>query len=125
MPQKKNKSSSSRSKKAVSRPNVTSSMGPSYDTQMIVTILLLIFIYPVGLIFMWAWMRTWPIWIKIIISLPLIISVFFVMLVLFAVHRAIQDVRYERMMGNYEYRMGQNQLKNIYGTPSVFRYKTY
>lgn len=44
----------------------------STDTKTIITILLLIFVYPVGLILMWAW-TGWKTWVKILISLPVIL----------------------------------------------------
>ena len=40
----------------------------SQDTKTIITVLLLIFLYPVGLILMWVWTK-WPVWIKILLSL--------------------------------------------------------
>lgn len=48
----------------------------SYETRVIITILLLLFVYPVGLIFMWWWMKNWPLWLKIIITIPLVLGVF-------------------------------------------------
>lgn len=48
------------------------SKGTSEDTKTIVTVLLLLFIYPIGLILVWFWVK-WPRWVKIIISLPIII----------------------------------------------------
>jgi hypothetical protein len=52
----------------------------SEDTKAIIVILLLLFVYPIGLILMWAWMKSWPTWLKIIISLPIIlIPIFMIM----------------------------------------------
>lgn len=48
-----------------------SQQGMSNDTRTIVTVLLLIFVFPVGLIVMWVWPR-WPGWVKLLISVPLI-----------------------------------------------------
>lgn len=45
--------------------------GTSNDTKTIVTILLLIFIFPVGLILMWVWIK-WKLWVKILVSIPII-----------------------------------------------------
>jgi len=42
--------------------------GMSEDTKTIVTVLLLIFAYPIGLILMWVWTK-WKTWIKILITL--------------------------------------------------------
>ena len=38
------------------------------DTRTIVVILALVLCYPVGLIFMWWWMKRWSLWIKILIT---------------------------------------------------------
>lgn len=40
----------------------------------IVVILLLIFIFPLGLILMWAW-TSWPKWIKWLVSAPLLLAI--------------------------------------------------
>lgn len=45
--------------------------GMSEDTKTIITVLLLIFVFPVGVIMMWVWMK-WPTWVKILITLPMI-----------------------------------------------------
>jgi len=42
----------------------------SYDTRLLITILLLIFVYPVGVFFMYRWMK-WHGIIKGIIALPI------------------------------------------------------
>ena len=120
----KNKKAKSKKPTIVRKPKVTSSMGPSYDTQMIVTILLLVFIYPVGLIFMWAWMKSWPIWLKIIISLPLIISLFTVMLILIAIGRFVRHVKYDQEFQDYRMRITPYQ-KNVEVSPTISPYKMY
>ena len=48
--------------------------GTSDDTKTIVTVLLLIFLYPVGVIVMWFW-TNWPKWVKILISLGVILFI--------------------------------------------------
>lgn len=47
----------------------------SQDTKMLIVVLCLIFIYPIGLILMFSWAKSWPRWLKILITLPLIITV--------------------------------------------------
>ena len=47
----------------------------SHDTKTIITVLLLIFVYPVGLIIMWMWMHNWPKWVRTLISLPVLLIV--------------------------------------------------
>lgn len=49
----------------------------SYETKMVIVIICLLFVYPVGLILMWFWMREWPLWVKLLISLPLFLGVLF------------------------------------------------
>jgi hypothetical protein len=51
------------------------SQGMSQDTKTIIVILLLIFAYPLGLLLMWFWMKEWPVWVKILISLPVALGV--------------------------------------------------
>jgi hypothetical protein len=99
MPKKKTKSQKSKVKKTpvVRRPQVSSSQGPSYDTMMIVTILLLIFVYPLGIVFMWGLMRTWPTWLKVVVSLPLLIGIFFTTVILFAVGKAIKGTDFNNV----------------------------
>lgn len=43
--------------------------GTSDDTRTIVTVLLLIFAYPIGFLLMWFWTR-WKVWVKLLISAP-------------------------------------------------------
>ncbi len=46
----------------------------SYETKLTIVVLLLLFFYPLGLIFMWAWMRSWPTWLKLLLSIPVAIG---------------------------------------------------
>ncbi|MFZ2152871.1 MAG: hypothetical protein WAV41_02325 [Microgenomates group bacterium] len=43
--------------------------GLSEDTKTIIVVLLLILVYPVGLILMFVWMK-WPMWVKLLVALP-------------------------------------------------------
>jgi ABC-type sulfate transport system permease component len=43
----------------------------SDDTKTIVTVLLLLFVYPVGVVVMWFWTK-WKTWVKLLVSLPLL-----------------------------------------------------
>lgn len=127
MPARKTKRTSSAKKTTVTKPQVTSSMGQAYDTQMIVTILLLLFVYPIGLIFMWAWMRNWPMWLKVVISLPFVLAIIVFATMLFVLGSIVRSGRFQQMMYDQQYRrMMQNrqeQLWNITPTPST--YNTY
>jgi len=44
----------------------------SEDTKTIITVLLLIFLFPVGFIVMWFWPK-WKTWVKLLISFPLLL----------------------------------------------------
>lgn len=46
----------------------------SENTKTIITVLLLVFVYPVGLIVMWFLPR-WRTWVKILLSLPVILLI--------------------------------------------------
>jgi hypothetical protein len=48
------------------------STGMSNDTKTIITVLLLLLMFPIGLLLMWFWVK-WPVWVKIVISLPILI----------------------------------------------------
>lgn len=50
--------------------------GISNDTATIITVLLLIFVYPIGVVVMWHLMK-WQGWIKALVSFPLIILFIF------------------------------------------------
>src|SRR5579859_4879128 len=128
MPTRKTKKTATARKTKAPKPVVYSSMGPTYDTQMIVTILLLLFVYPLGLVFMWAWMRNWPIWLKIVISLPFILALSFIIFMLLAVGSFVKDGRFERMMYEQQYRqmMQQRQQQMMWSlTPTPVQYNTY
>lgn len=47
----------------------------SESTKTIVTVLLLIFAYPIGIIVMWFWPK-WKTWVKVVLSLPVILLPF-------------------------------------------------
>lgn len=58
------------------------SQNNSSNASTIVTILLVVFLYPVGVIVMWFWPK-WPIWVKILLTL-LIIPYLFILPLIFA-----------------------------------------
>lgn len=91
----------------------------SYDTQIIVTVLLLIFVYPLGIIFMWAWMRNWPIWLKIIITLPVFVFLLSVFFIMFVLRRAVYNANYRTWVIMQEQ---HNQLQKQIAPPSSFKY---
>ena len=68
----------------------------SNDTKTIVTVLLLIFLYPIGVILMWFW-TTWPKWVKLIITIPSLLVIGGIIaagiLVTINPQRALQEAR--------------------------------
>lgn len=48
----------------------------SKDTQAIITVILLVFMYPIGFIVMWVWTE-WPIWLRLLLSIPVILLIIF------------------------------------------------
>ncbi len=48
--------------------------GLSEDTKTIITVLLLIFVYPIGLIMMFVWTR-WPNGVKALLLIPLLLFI--------------------------------------------------
>lgn len=50
----------------------------SHDAKTIITVIVLLLAYPIGLILMWSWV-SWPRWLRILISLPvlLFLAIFF------------------------------------------------
>jgi len=54
------------------------------NTRSIIAILLLLFFYPIGLIFMFT-MTKWPKWVKLLISVPVILVILVIILTLFLI----------------------------------------
>jgi len=54
--------------------------GMSQDTKTIIVVILLVLVYPIGVILMFAWMKKWSWWVKLLAMMPiiLVIVVFFV-----------------------------------------------
>ena len=111
---KSSRSTTSRSSRTTTARRVDTSGDLSYETKLVIVVLLLLFFYPLGLVFMWIWMKDWPTWLKIIISLPLAfgIAAFFIgmfVVALFIRHAVTsQDFqnslkqRYEKQYMNYQ-----------------------
>ena len=49
-------------------PNAPAKTSETQEDKMVIVIILLIFFWPAGLILMWMWMRTWKLWVKILIT---------------------------------------------------------
>ncbi len=54
--------------------------GMSNDTKTIITVILLIFAYPIGAILALFWVK-WPLWVRIIVALPLVLIIVGIVLV--------------------------------------------
>lgn len=44
------------------------------DNKTIITVIILLFAYPIGLVLMWFWTK-WPKWAKVLISLPFFLAI--------------------------------------------------
>lgn len=80
----------------------------SYETKLTIVILLLLFVYPLGLVFMWFWMRNWPLWLKILISLPIVIGILGILFGIFAIAMILRHVATDK---NFQYQMRQYQYQ--------------
>ena len=67
----------------------------SYDTKALITVLLLLLVYPIGLVIMWRWMK-WSKLIMHVISLPIYLFALMVVLgvVLFIIGALTTGVRF-------------------------------
>jgi hypothetical protein len=96
--------------------------GLSYDTKLIIVLLLLLFVYPLGLVFMWAWMKNWPVWLKLLIMLPLLlgllIGIFFVIMIQTVVHEAQIERMQELQQMQKEKQMQQQKNGQFTLTPA-------
>jgi len=52
-------------------------VGMSDDTKTLITVLLLIFAYPIGLILMFVWTK-WPWWVKLLVAFPIALAILFI-----------------------------------------------
>ena len=59
-----------------------------YDVKTIITIFLLVMVYPVGVIMMFVWMK-WNKWVKILIVLPVILALIIPFFILVVVGTAV------------------------------------
>lgn len=42
---------------------------PDHNTKTIIVVVMLLFFYPIGIVLMWLWMKDWPKWVKIVLTL--------------------------------------------------------
>jgi fatty acid desaturase len=61
---------------------VTAERQPSDITKDIITATLLLLFYPAGVLVMWFWVK-WPRWVKILISVPVILAIVALFVVLY------------------------------------------
>ncbi len=101
MPTKKRSSTVTSRTKQRTRQSDTPAVNTqiSYETQTILVVLLLFLFYPVGIILMWLWMK-WPMWVKLLIMLPILCGLFALGMIFFFVSLALrgQSVRENRMI---------------------------
>ena len=73
----------------------------SDDTKSIITVLLLAFAYPIGLIMMYVWTK-WPGWVKALVTVPLAIAILISFLVGGLIFSAVKNGNMEKEV-NYNY----------------------
>ena len=78
----------------------------SYETKLTIVILLLLFVYPLGLVFMWVWMKNWPLWLRLLISLPLALGVIGIFFGIFAISLILRHIATDK---NFQYQMHEYQ----------------
>lgn len=106
MPTRKSSRSRSTSASTTTARRVSTAEELSYETKLVIVVLLLLFVYPLGLVFMWFWMKNWPTWLKEIISLPVIFGIIGICMAIFFVSLVI---RHAVTNGNF-----QNEFKHHY-----------
>lgn len=74
----------------------------SQDTKTIVTVLLLAFAYPIGLIMMFVWTK-WPVWVKTLVVLPFVIGILSFFLIGGMAFKALMHGGGEMRRGDYNY----------------------
>jgi len=55
-------------------PQKATQTGTSNDTKTLVTVLLLIFVYPIGVIVMMLW-TSWKLWVKLLVAAPIVLLI--------------------------------------------------
>lgn len=65
------------------------------DTKTLIAVILLIFLYPVGLLVMWFW-TSWKKWIKILITLPIVLIPTLALIILATINPGEQMERARR-----------------------------
>ncbi len=73
--------------------------GLSEDAKTLITVLLLLFAYPAGLIMMFIWMK-WPTWVKLLIAFPVTLLLIIVIFTLFSL---------PFLAGNYKFNQNYNK----------------
>src|SRR5258708_7076128 len=85
----------------------------STDTKLIVVILLLLLTYPIGLLFMWAWMKTWRTWVKVLITIPLLLTILAFILGILLVGAAVKrGIQYEEQKQHIDQQQLQKDVNN-------------
>jgi len=59
-----------------------------------------------GLVFMWVWMKNWPLWLRLLISLPLALGVIGIFFGIFAISLILRHIATDK---NFQYQMHEYQ----------------
>ncbi len=95
---------------------MTNQEGISEEMRTLIIVLFLIFIYPVGLLLVWFW-AGWKKWVKILITLPIIVLPLLAFIVIATVNPAEQFEKARQMCidsCNYNYAGNDTELKVCY-----------
>lgn len=72
--------------------------------------MLLLFFYPIGLILMWFWMVKWPLWLKILLSLPVALALFAFFAALIFAAIFVRNIGWQQQMNIQREKMMQQWL---------------
>lgn len=91
----------------------------SYEIKTVITVILLVTAYPVGVIMMLIWMK-WPVWVKALVCAPFILVALTVLLVLGIIGAAIgRGVMGEARYSGVRFNNNDKTRKEMLITPSV------
>lgn len=100
------------------------SAGPDHQTKLIIVVVTLVFVFPVGIVLMWLWMKDWPNWAKIVLTLPVILSIiaivgiFFVMILALNTRQKV-NISNPQPLYNNTYRVTPPPANSIYPTDYI------
>jgi len=95
------------------------------DTKTIIVVLLLIFVYPLGVIFMWVWMKSWPTWVKVLFTLPFILAIFAAIFGFAIAGMFVKSMMRNRYEENQMYRVRNQQYWKAQTQPGQMQNQMY